>query len=258
MAVTALGRTARRGRISLLRRGGITPAVWVWLFIGLLGISAAWLYFGVVRDLPAPRGPFSLPWWLVAATFYVFEIKVVHLHFRKGAHSFSLSEVPLVIGLFFAAPGDLVLAHVLAGGAALFLHRRQQGVKLAFNVATFALGTGVAVVIFDWLAPGVGIGPDQWAAAIAAVVASNVVGMVGVTTVISLSEGRPRFLKMQQMAAMSTVVALTNATLALLAVTLLLADVRAIWLLAIPVTTLFLGYRSYLAERQQHETLELL
>jgi diguanylate cyclase (GGDEF)-like protein len=257
MAVTALERTARRGRTTL-RRGGITPAVGVWLFIGLLGGLAAWLYFGVVRELPAPRAPFTLSWWVIAAAFYVFEIKVVHLHFRKGAHSFSLSEVPLVIGLFFAGPGELVTAHVLAGGAALFIHRRPQGVKLAFNVATFALGTGVARLVFDRLAPGAGIGPDQWAAAIAAVLASNVVGMVAVTTVISLSEGRPHYLKMQQMAAMSTVVALTNATLALLAVTLLLADMRAIWLLAIPVTTLFLGYRSYLAERQQHETLELL
>ena len=258
MAVTALGRATRRGHASLLRRAGITPAVLVWLFIGLLGTLAAALYLWVVRELPLPRGPFILPWWAVAAGFYLFEIKVVHLHFRRGAHSFSLSEVPLVIGLFFAAPGDIVLAHVVAGGAALFVHRRQQTVKLAFNVATFALGTAVAVVVFHRLAPGIGIGPSQWAAAIAAVVASNVVGMAGVTTVISLSEGRPRYRKMQQMAAMSTVVALTNATLALLAVTLLLADVRAIWLLAIPVATLFLGYRSYLDERQQHETLELL
>jgi diguanylate cyclase (GGDEF)-like protein len=242
----------------LRRRGGITPAIRVWLFIGLLAAMAAALYLGVVRDLPPPRAPFTLSWWLVAACFYVIEIKVVHLHFRRGAHSFSLSEVPLVIGLFFAAPGDLVLAHALAGGAALFIHRRQQTVKLAFNVATFALGTGVAVVVFNALAPGIGIGPEQWAAAIAAVLASNVAGMVSVTTVISLSEGRPRYLKMQQMAAMSTVVALTNATLALLAVTLLLADVRAIWLIGIPIGTLFLGYRSYLAERQQHETLELL
>ncbi len=258
MAVTGLGRAAGRGQASLFRRAGITPAVLVWLFIGLLGALATWLYLGVVRELPSPRGPFILPWWLVAAGFYLFEIKVVHLHFRKGAHSFSLSEVPLVIGLFFAAPGDIVLAHVLAGGAALFLHRRPQTVKLAFNVATFALGTAVAVVVFDRLAPGIGIGPSQWAAAIAAVLASNVVSMLGVTTVISLSEGRPRYLKMQQMAAMSTVVAVTNATLALLAVTLLLSDVRAIWLLAVPIATLFLGYRAYLAERQQHETLELL
>jgi diguanylate cyclase (GGDEF)-like protein len=243
---------------ALRRRGIITPAVRVWLFVGVLAALAVWLYLGVVRELPAPRGPFILPFWLVAAGFYLIEIKVVHLHFRRGAHSFSLSEVPLVIGLFFVAPSDLVLAHALAGGAALLIHRRQQAVKLAFNVAIFAFGTGVAVTVFHPLASGAGIGPQQWAAAIAAVLASNVAGMIGVTTVISLSEGRPRYLKMQEMAAMSTVVAVTNATLALLAVTLLLADVRAIWLLAIPIATLFLGYRSYLAERQQHETLELL
>jgi diguanylate cyclase (GGDEF)-like protein len=244
--------------VALKRRGIITPAIRVWLFVGVVAVLAVWLFLAVVRELPVPRAPFTLPLWLVAASFYLIEIKVVHLHFRRGAHSFSLSEVPLVIGLFFAAPSDLVVAHALAGGAALLIHRRQQTVKLAFNVATFALGTGLAVVVFHTLATGVGIGPQQWAAAIAAVLASNVAGMVGVTTVISLSEGRPRYLKMQEMAAMSTVVAVTNATLALLAVTLLLADVRAIWLIAIPIATLFLGYRSYLAERQQHETLELL
>jgi diguanylate cyclase (GGDEF)-like protein len=257
MALNALARNALRGRIGP-RRAAFTPAATVWLFIGVLGVLATALYVDVVRELPAPQAPFAFPWWLIAALFYVFEIKVVHLHFRKGAHSFSLSEVPLVIGLFFAGPGQLVTAHVLAGGAALYVHRRQRGVKLAFNMATFALGTGVARVVFELLAPGAGIGPDQWAAALAAVLASNFVGMIAVTVVISLSEGRPRFAKMQQMAAMSTVVALTNATLGLLTVTLLLADVRAVWLLIIPVLSLFLGYRSYLAERQQHETLELL
>ncbi|MGZ8563648.1 MAG: putative bifunctional diguanylate cyclase/phosphodiesterase [Candidatus Limnocylindria bacterium] len=244
--------------VALPRRGINTPTVRVWLFVGVVAALAAWLFLAVVRELPPPRTPYVLPLWLAALCFYAVEIKVVHLHFRRGAHSFSLSEVPLVIGLFFASPGDLVLAHALAGGAALLIHRRQQAVKLAFNVATFALGTGVAVVVFHALTVGVRIGPQEWAAAIAAVLATNTAGMVGVTTVISLSEGRPRYHKMQEMAAMSTVVAVTNASLALLAVTLLLADVRAIWLLAIPITTLFLGYRSYLAERQQHETLELL
>ncbi len=244
--------------VALRPRGVMTPAVRVWLFVGLLGALAIWLYVAVVRELPTPHAPLILPFWIAAVSFYLVEIKVVHLHFRRGAHSFSLSEVPLVIGLFFVAPSDLVLAHALAGGAALLVHRRQQPVKLAFNVATFALGSGVAVTVFHPLASGVGIGPQEWAAAITAVLASNVVGMIGVTTVISLSEGRPRYLKMQEMAAMSTVVAVTNASLALMAVTLVQADLRAVWLLAIPVATLFLGYRSYLAERQQHETLELL
>ncbi|HUF07243.1 MAG TPA: EAL domain-containing protein [Candidatus Binatia bacterium] len=239
-------------------RRGIAPAARVWLFIGLLAALGAALYVGVVQGLPTPVSPITLPFWVVAVAFYVIEIKVVHLHFRRGAHSFSMSEIPVVIGLFFASPGDVVLAHALAGGAALFVHRRQPVIKLAFNVATFALGTGLAVVAFHGLAPGGGFGPVQCAAAILAVLVTNVFGMLSVTTVISLSEGRPRYEKLRHIALMSTTVATTNGTLALLAVALAIADVRAIWLLAIPLVALFLGYRSYLAEYQQHEMLALL
>ena len=253
----AARRLGRRSSAWLIR-GGIAPAVRVWLFIGILAALAVALYLGVVRDLPAPKGPFTLHFLVVALAFYVIEIKVVHLHFRRGAHSFSLSEVPLVLGLFFATPGDVVLAHAFAGGAALLIHRRQKPMKLAFNVATFALGTGLAVAMFNLLAPGGGFGPVQCAAAIIAVLSSNFLGMVSVTTVISLSEGRPRYSKMRQMALMSTVVAVTNVSLALLAVALVIADVRAIWLLTIPMAMLFIGYRSYLSEYQQHEMLELL
>ena len=255
--VIAVRRVARRTLPSALR-GSLPPAVRVWLFIGILATMAVTLYVGVVRHMPPPDGPLTLPLVVMAVAFYVIEIKVVHLHFRRGAHSFSLSEIPLVIGLFLAAPGDIVLAHALAGGAALLIHRRQKPMKLAFNVSTFALGTGLAVALFYMLAPGGGFGPIQCAAAILAVLASNFFGMASVTTVISLSEGRPRYTKMRQMALMSTVVAVTNVSLALLAVALVIADVRAIWLLTIPMAMLFIGYRSYLAEYQQHEMLELL
>ena len=255
--VTAAGRARAEGGRRRLGTA-LSPGARVWLFVGLLAALGAALYVGVVRDLPTPQGAIVLPLWVVAVAFYVIEIKVVHLHFRRGAHSFSLSEVPIVVGFFFAAPGDVVLAHALAGGAALYLHRRQPPIKLAFNVATFALGTGLAVVVFQALAPAAGFGPVECAAAILAVLLSNVFGMLSVTTVISLSEGRPRYEKLRHIALMSTVVAVTNVTLALLAVALVIADVRAIWLLAIPLATLFIGYRSYLAEYQQHEMLELL
>ena len=254
--VTVIDRAAGLRPSVIGRR--LSPAARVWLFVALLSAAATALFLGVVRGLPTPQGEFSLPFWVMAAAFYVIEIKVVHLHFRRGAHSFSLSEVPLVIGLFFAAPGDVVLAHAIAGGAALVVHRRQPVIKLAFNVATFALGTGLAVVVFSLLGGSGDIGPVQCAAAILAVLATNVFGMLSVTTVISLSEGRPRYSKLRHIALMSTAVAVTNGTLALLAVSLALADVRSMWLLAIPLGALFLGYRSYLAEYQQHEMLELL
>ena len=256
-AVTAIQRAAARSRSAAIGHR-ITPTARVWAFIALLAAAGVALFAGVVRWLPNPEGPLLLPFWVVAIAFYVIEIKVVHLHFRRGAHSFSLSEVPLVVGFFFASPGDVVLAHVLAGGAALYVHRRQPLMKLAFNVATFALGTGISVAVFHALAPGATFGTVECAAAIIAVLASNVFGMLSVNTVISLSEGRPRYEKLRQIALMSTVVAVTNVSVALLATALVIADPRAIWLLAIPLATLFIGYRSYLAEYQQHEMLELL
>ena len=40
---------------------------------------------------------------MLASLFYLAEALVVHFHFRRDAHSFSLSEVPLVLGLFYLA-----------------------------------------------------------------------------------------------------------------------------------------------------------
>ena len=54
------------------------------------------------------------------------------------------------------------------------------------------------------------------------------------------------------------VVSLTNASLALLALTVLWADPASIWLFALPIATAALAYRAYISERQQHESIELL
>ena len=45
-----------------------------------------------------------LPWWGLALGFLAAERCVVHLHFRRSAHSFSLGDLPLVFGLLFATP----------------------------------------------------------------------------------------------------------------------------------------------------------
>ena len=55
-------------------------------------------------------GSMSLPLWLLAALFYAGEVCLVDLHFRRGAFSFSMNEVPLVLGLFFASPRELLIA----------------------------------------------------------------------------------------------------------------------------------------------------
>src|ERR671919_266936 len=118
----------------------------VWLLSGAIAVAAVFLYAAGVRRLPTLAAGDWLPLPLLVGLFYLAELTVVHFRFRRDAHSFSLSEVPLVLGLFFAAPWALVPAQLIGSALALTLHRRQPVLKLAFNLSQFALQGALAVV----------------------------------------------------------------------------------------------------------------
>src|SRR5207248_1697783 len=101
----------------------------------------------------APGGA-SLPFWGIALAFYVAEAWPVHVHFRKQAHTLSLSEIGLVFGLFFATPLALFAGQFAGSVLALWVHRRQKPVKLAFNLAEQSLCTGIALLLFRAVAGG--------------------------------------------------------------------------------------------------------
>src|SRR2546427_8539828 len=89
---------------------GLSP-VW-WLNV-LLVAAATTLFLTLAEGLAPPARP-HLEWWMLAPAFFVAERCVVHLHFRRSAHSFSLGDMPLVFGLIFAGSNDL-MAGVLVG-----------------------------------------------------------------------------------------------------------------------------------------------
>src|SRR5262249_26217559 len=117
-----------------------------------------------------------LPWWGIAIAFYVAEAWPVHVHFRKQAHTLSLTEIGLVFGLFFATPFGLFAGQIVGAGLALAAHRRQRPMKLAFNLAEQSLCTGVALLLFVSLAGGGG--GRLWVAALIAVGVAHVIGVV--------------------------------------------------------------------------------
>src|SRR3954451_2594238 len=141
------------------------------LLVLALAPAAVVLYLLVVRHLPAPDSPFSVPWLVWAAAFAAGEIFVVHVQLQRDSHSFSLTDLVLVAGLFLLEPAALVPAVVAGVGLALLLHRRQFGLKLAFNMAQHALVGGLATTVFATLAQGT-LFPQawNWVAALAAVV----------------------------------------------------------------------------------------
>ena len=79
--------------------------------IALLAGLAAWTLRAA--EVLAAR---SIPIWLLATMFYAAEITVVHVKFKRNTQSFSMSEIPLVVGLFFVAPLGLMLAQLLQLG----------------------------------------------------------------------------------------------------------------------------------------------
>ena len=78
----------------------------------VVALAAAALIYAA-RDLPVIYPDLQLRWFHLSIGFFVSELTVVHLRCRRDAHSFSMSEIPLVIGFFFAAPLELVLGQLI-------------------------------------------------------------------------------------------------------------------------------------------------
>jgi diguanylate cyclase (GGDEF)-like protein len=220
---------------------------------------AAGGYWTIVRHLAPLDAPIHPPWPLLAAGFFAAEAKVIVVHFRRESHSFSLSEIPAVAGLFFFSPNEYMASVLIGSAAAMLITSRISAVKFAFNLANFAVIAVVDLAIFHALAVPTGSpGLTDWIAAFAATLSASVVCVFAIATAISLSGGAPQFQKLPEMVRFGAMVALANTSLALLAVTVMWSEPTAAWLLVVPLVTMFLAYGAYVSEREKHERLELL
>src|SRR4051794_25587350 len=102
------GSTMTNGSRATARSWLASPTVrTVGLTMAVVGLASAALPNLVVAH--TSEQPFVIPWWVMAAAFASTETLVFHLEIYREAHSFSFSEVPLVIALFFCHPMALVV-----------------------------------------------------------------------------------------------------------------------------------------------------
>jgi diguanylate cyclase (GGDEF)-like protein len=257
--------SARRPDRTVVRDGlrklgsSTTGTARVWALTVVLSLVSVILASVEARAGQPFPPPVVIPWWLLAGIFFLTEAKVVHLHIGRSAHSFSMSEIPLVYGLFFFRPAEFIMARLIGSALALIISRRQRSVKLGFNLAQFLLCSVVAVGVVQLLVgASTTFGPLEWPTAFLASSAENMVGVFAVTAAISLAEGAPQHARVPRMLLMGAVVSLTNTSLALLVITVLFVEPAAALLFAVPIIAVFVAYRAYVSERQQHEGLEML
>jgi diguanylate cyclase (GGDEF)-like protein len=229
----------------------------VWLLSASLAAAAVAVYLLGIRHLPTLAAPLALEWWIVAAGFGIAEILVVHLQFRRDTHSFSLSEIPLIVGLYFLRPELLLLALLLGSGAALAFHRRQPLVKLAFNLSNLAFTTGLAVIVFRAILQFADpIGPFGWGATIIAAILADVVSLVMISGAIALATGKRS--QLTKLVGSGSIASFFNTCLGLVTVTVLWIRADAIWLPLVLAALMVGAYRIYGSVRQKHESLETL
>src|SRR3954447_19816422 len=256
MAVDAASELSTSQDQTIPNRRRISPAVAVSLYGLVLAALAAALFVTSVQGEPPLDDP-HLPWWAIAIAWAVAESCVVHLQFRRSAHSFSLADLPFVFGLLFASGG-----HFLAGaliGAAIAYAIRPPPIKIFFNVAQLALSVCVAIVLLRALAvPGDALDPTTWLGLYLATIGSGAPPMACIAGAIAITEGGMSRRTLGQMFGMDFVVTATNSSIAIAAAIVVATDPRATPVLLVPAVSVFALYRAYVSERQRHEQLEFL
>ncbi|MCP3974497.1 MAG: GAF domain-containing protein [bacterium] len=193
----------------------------------------------------------EIPWIVLLVMFAIAERAVFHLRFKKDAHSFSLSEIPLVIALFVVSPLAAITAQLAANVLAL-LHRRQQPVKIMFNLGQFAVQTSLAIIIFRPIVSlGEAIGPAGWIAAIIGAVVALIAAEIMINAVIHLSGGRLSLRESVEVMMLTALATVMNTATALIGVVLLDVYPTAAWLTAVPPIILFVAYRAYVNQREE-------
>ena len=222
--------------------------------------TAVALYLQFVPSLEPYTEGFHVPWWALAAGFAATEVFVIHAHVRGSAHTLSLSEIPLVIGLLLGLPTELIFAQVLGPLLVLLWVRGTEPIKVAFNIAQFTLTATITVLVLHAMVPAPAeIGPGVWTATFVAV-GVGLARRRGArrSAVISLAEDALPSMETLQMFGADLVVSLTNTSIGLAGATLIAQDWHAGWLILPPAAVLMLAYRAYLSEHTKHRSLEFL
>jgi diguanylate cyclase (GGDEF)-like protein len=232
-------------------------AIWV---ISALLVATAGAVYTSAHSNPAPiSSAIHLPFWVLLIAFAAAERFVIHVHFRRSAHSMSLGDIPLVLGLVFASGHDVILAGALGRLFVLALHRKLPPIRLAFNCGQFLLGNCIAVLVFHAVAgSATTVTSLVWGAAILATAANSLTAVLLISVAVSASEAP---LGLPQIAASLRTdleVVVANTSIGLCAATVASVDRKAAIVMALPAAGMFVAFRAYVSERQRHDRVEFL
>ena len=160
----------------------------MWWLSAVIAALAVALYLLWIRDEEAIQRP-EIAWWAIGVMVVVTERWPIELQFRRASHAFTLTDIPLTLALVFTT-GTHAFFAVLAGLLVALALRQMPPVKLAFNLAQYALMTAVLILVVHFAASvDPAFGWTMWGAVIAATQIGGVLAIVQILAAMVLTEG---------------------------------------------------------------------
>ncbi|TMC47676.1 MAG: EAL domain-containing protein [Chloroflexi bacterium] len=242
-----------------LRHGRTTAGRGPRILTALLVTGAALLTVWLLSLHRSLAGDIALPWWGLGIAYFLATVAGVHVTVRNQAFTFTLSEVPLVLGLAGSSPSALLAGGLIGTAVSLTLYRRQQPLKIVFNLAVFAIEADVAMFVLNSLLAGHAVASTiGWLAILAAAVSASTVGQLLTALIVAVSTDARRGREVAGILRFVVPASVLNTLLGLTGVHVVGHDAQAAALLVIPVAALAIAYRGYLFERHRHAQVRRL
>jgi diguanylate cyclase (GGDEF)-like protein len=199
-----------------------------------------------------------LPWPAVAAAMVGASLLTVTFLVRGQNVTIGLLETPLIVGMVFLRPLDLLFATIVAQ-LLVGVARRRPPSKALFNILSFACAAVASLATYRWVLHGASpVSIRGWAAAALAVVVADLVMIAAVHSAVAVSAWRwPRAEAWSALRA--------SATTSPIAIVLVLTAINAVWasllaalLFVVLGVIALIGQRSSTELRRRYDNLERL
>ncbi len=222
--------------------------------IGALVAAVALWWLLLASGTPLGGGNVATVSALVLA-FWLAESAQVHVEVRAQTLSLSMSELPLVLGLFVLGPLPLLLARLAAAGA-VAAHRRTAAYKTAFNLSLFSAETTALIVLWNrWgLADRSGL-DVPWVATAALVVSVTLLGVLWIVLAMWRLQGGVDRRQAGLMMLTTGISATLNASAALCILLVARSDATALPLVIVLMAVAVIAYYGYSRLIRRHRTL---
>ena len=196
-------------------------------------------------------------WQLMLLFFLLFgAAEATNLNFEVRRHTMSvtITEIPLLLGLFYLSPLSLILVR-LASWFVIRSRRKLTPVKFSFNMANVAAGISMAEMVVFLSGHLAARGPSGWLILLLAVNANVLAMMASVVSVITLVQGGTTLRRLASSALPGILVGATNAIMGLIVLITIQGSRWAVILLAALAAVMVVVYRAYGQFLRQHKSL---